>query len=184
MRKLIFNTLLFFPLLGFTQGKVDCSLLSVTDVIIQNDSIIFEIYNADTMDTHYPYVSYTLDANGDTIQKGQMSWFVTQAGTSSYYYSTNFGISYVMDSLTEFNVNYPLYIYFTYSNLTGQNPGGYICELFYNTQTDILNTSSNLKKTLIKKIDILGRESKLLQKNQPLFYIYDDGTVEKRIIIE
>ena len=89
-----------------------------------------------------------------------------------------------MDSLTEFNVNYPLYIYFTYSNLTGQNPGGYTCELFYNTQTDILTTSSNLKKNLIKKIDILGRESKPLQKNQPLFYIYDDGTVEKKIILE
>ena len=52
-----------------------------------------------------------------------------------------------MDSLTEFNINYPLYIYFTYSNLTGQNLGGYTCELFYNTQTDILITSSNLKKT-------------------------------------
>jgi hypothetical protein len=29
----------------------------------------------------------------------------------------------------------------------------------------------------------LGRESKDL-KSQPLFYIYDDGTVEKKIIIE
>ena len=32
---------------------------------------------------------------------------------------------------------------------------------------------------LIKIIDVLGRESKDL-KNQPLFYIYDDGTVKKR----
>jgi len=28
----------------------------------------------------------------------------------------------------------------------------------------------------------LGRETK--ETNQPLFYIYDDGTVEKRIVIE
>ena len=35
-------------------------------------------------------------------------------------------------------------------------------------------------KKLLRTIDILGRET----KNQPLFYIYDDGTVEKRIIIE
>ena len=72
MKKLL-HILLFFPLFGFAQGQVDCSLLSVTDVIIQNDSITFEIYNADTMDTYYPYVSYTLDANGDTIQEGQLN---------------------------------------------------------------------------------------------------------------
>ncbi len=37
-------------------------------------------------------------------------------------------------------------------------------------------------KELFKITDLLGRETK--QTNQPLFYIYDDGTVEKRIVIE
>jgi len=37
-------------------------------------------------------------------------------------------------------------------------------------------------KELLKVTGILGRETK--QTNQPLFYIYDDGTVEKRIVIE
>ena len=37
-------------------------------------------------------------------------------------------------------------------------------------------------KELLKVTDLLGREAK--QNNQPLFYIYDDGTVEKRIVIE
>ena len=37
-------------------------------------------------------------------------------------------------------------------------------------------------KELLKVTDLLGRETK--QTNQPLFYIYDDGTVEKRVIIE
>jgi hypothetical protein len=36
---------------------------------------------------------------------------------------------------------------------------------------------------LIKIVDLLGREPKDL-KSQPLFYIYDDGTMEKKIIIE
>ena len=36
---------------------------------------------------------------------------------------------------------------------------------------------------VIKIVDVLGRKSKGL-RNQPLFYIYDDGTVEKKIIIE
>ena len=35
-------------------------------------------------------------------------------------------------------------------------------------------------KKLLRTIDVLGRET----KNNPLFYIYDDGTVEKRITIE
>ena len=37
-------------------------------------------------------------------------------------------------------------------------------------------------KKLLRITDLLGRETK--QTNQPLFYIYDDGTVEKRIVIE
>ena len=37
-------------------------------------------------------------------------------------------------------------------------------------------------KELLKVTDLLGREAK--QNNQPLFYIYDDGTIEKRIVIE
>ena len=43
--------------------------------------------------------------------------------------------------------------------------------------------SFNNKKNLIKIIDILGRSSSI-SVNKPLFYIYDDGTVEKKIIIE
>ncbi len=38
-------------------------------------------------------------------------------------------------------------------------------------------------KKIINEIDFLGRETKK-KKNQPYIYIYDDGTVEKRIIIE
>ena len=39
------------------------------------------------------------------------------------------------------------------------------------------------KKELLKVTDLLGRETKGT-KNEALFYIYDDGTVEKRIVIE
>jgi len=38
-------------------------------------------------------------------------------------------------------------------------------------------------KKLLKITDLLGREIKG-KKNEPLLYIYDDGTVEKRIFIE
>ena len=46
-----------------------------------------------------------------------------------------------------------------------------------------LNISENHSfRELIKVTDLLGRETK--GTNQLLFYIYDDGTVEKRIVIE
>ncbi|MDC3395014.1 hypothetical protein OAX10_01545 [Flavobacteriales bacterium] len=41
----------------------------------------------------------------------------------------------------------------------------------------------NKNKKLIRVVDVLGRDSKP-KNNTPLFYIYDNGTVEKRIIIE
>jgi len=49
------------------------------------------------------------------------------------------------------------------------------------------NTTSiseiNTDKKLLNIIDVLGRKIQN-ETNQPLFYIYDDGTVEKQIIIE
>ena len=47
----------------------------------------------------------------------------------------------------------------------------------------IINLSENNNRRLVKIVDELGRETKESQ-NIPLFYIYDDGTVEKRITIE
>ena len=49
----------------------------------------------------------------------------------------------------------------------------------------ILNAveEQNISKRLLKVIDFLGREEKG-GKNEVLFYIYDDGTVEKKIVIE
>ena len=45
-----------------------------------------------------------------------------------------------------------------------------------------MTLKSLLKKKIIKIVDVFGRESNF--KNHPLLYIYDDGTVEKRIVIE
>jgi Leucine-rich repeat (LRR) protein len=51
-----------------------------------------------------------------------------------------------------------------------------------NHSTTAVNELVNSKK-VIKITDLLGRETKGT-KNEVLFYIYDDGTVEKRIVIE
>lgn len=63
-----------------------------------------------------------------------------------------------------------------------------VCNLFYIDALEFSNTTTikeiqNSNKTLLKIIDILGRTTKDAT-NTPLFYIFNDGTVEKKIIIE
>ena len=49
--------------------------------------------------------------------------------------------------------------------------------------TNITETANSHIKEILKITDILGRETKAI-KNKPLFYIYDDGTIEKKVTIE
>jgi len=79
---------------------------------------------------------------------------------------------------------YPLSIYFVYSNLTGSNAGDYTCVLTYNiSPANISDINVGGNRKLQKTVDILGRDIKPTT-NTPLIEIYDDGTVEKRIVIE
>jgi len=89
------------------------------------------------------------------------------------------------------NPNYP-YNIASAINITGSSAGTNPLSYYYffydielivpclDFTTEINEVISSSK--LIKIIDVLGKENK--QTNQPLFYIYDDGTVEKRIVIE
>ena len=65
------------------------------------------------------------------------------------------------------------------ANWSGQSP-----QIFFSTTCapyaiDEENTNTN--KQLLKIIDVLGRETQP-KKNTPLLYIYDDGSVEQKII--
>ena len=90
------------------------------------------------------------------------------------------------------NSNYP-YNIASAINITGSsagtNPLSYYyffydielivpCLDFTNEINEVITTSK-----LIKIIDVLGKENKGA-KNELLFYIYDDGTVEKKMIFE
>ena len=52
------------------------------------------------------------------------------------------------------------------------------CNSTNNSDFQILNS-----KNLIRIVDILGKKTNQ-NSNEFLFYMYDDGTVEKRIILE
>ena len=53
----------------------------------------------------------------------------------------------------------------------------------FNVDNSVGIEEQTTKKELLRTTDLLGRETTDI-KNEVLFYIYDDGTVEKRIIIE
>ena len=61
-------------------------------------------------------------------------------------------------------------------------PDDYDTITFYVSQLSAIEEHTT-NKELLKVTDLLGRETEG-KKNQYLFYIYDDGTVEKRIVIE
>ena len=76
-------------------------------------------------------------------------------------------------------------------NITGSSAGSPYYYFYYDIEVEILcdeistaiiDTANN-KSKLVKIIDMLGQETPY-RKNIPLFYLYDDGIVEKRIIIE
>jgi len=52
-----------------------------------------------------------------------------------------------------------------------------------NEATSISEMKIN-KKELVKIVDILGRKTNKLNANTLLFYIYDDGSVEKKVIVK
>ena len=73
MKKLLL-ILLYLPVIGFSQIVYipDCTdSLEVTDVIIDNTNLTMNIaiYNGYNSYLSMPYVAFTIDANGDTIQQ-------------------------------------------------------------------------------------------------------------------
>jgi hypothetical protein len=130
------------------------------------------IYNGYNYFLNYPYVAFTIDANGDTIQSGNINLFGANNLVTTWY---NYSISNVISPA------YPLTMYFVYSD------GSLVtdtCILTYNsTPTAITDINISINRKLIRIVDVLGRKNKGT-RNEPLFYIYDDGTVEKQIIIE
>ena len=50
--------------------------------------------------------------------------------------------------------------------------------------TNIITIQPNSTRKIIKVVNILGKEIKHKIYNQPLIYIYSDGTIEKRILIK
>ena len=128
----------------------------------------------------------------DTISNMWISsWEVTGTYENSYLCEDTYVVGemslceYIMQScgiISIFNNNPISNIFYDYSSNMSDST-----IFFYSyiaSSIDDINTENQTnKRNLISITDVLGRETKD-KKNTPLFYIYDDGTVEKRIVID
>ena len=102
MKKLLL-ILLCLPFIGF--GQFLCSQLAVNEILIDstNMTIDIAIYDGNTGGVQYPYIAYTIDNLGDTIQTGNINSFGNLGLDTSWY-------NYPLNSLP----NYPLTVYYVY----------------------------------------------------------------------
>jgi endonuclease/exonuclease/phosphatase family metal-dependent hydrolase len=66
-------------------------------------------------------------------------------------------------------------------NISDHRPVGLKLEI--DAVISTIHDLENSNKNLIKIVDVLGRET-TPKKNTPLFYMYDDASVEKKVVIE
>ena len=140
------------------------SILNVSNGIVQ-----IEILNHGLNDVSNFNVSYSVD--GASAVSESISSNLLSGSSMNYIFSTPFSVlpgQYEVCSWTD-----------------------YTSDMQHNNDTSCVTTTivgmndfdmNETERILLKITDLLGRETK--QTNQPLFFIYDDGTVEKRIVIE
>ena len=135
-----------------------CYSNQLTSLDVSNDTALIELHCQDNQLT-------SLDLrNGNNTNMPTFSIFFNATNNPNLYCINVDDVSWSTTNWTVVNGNINTQHYFS-NNCTS-------------TEIEEYNTN----KGILKIIDFLGRETK--QKNQPLFFIYDDGTVEKKIILE
>ena len=178
MKKLLL-ILLCLPVIGF--GQILSSIFSLT----------ISPVNPNNTDTVYIYAELSFTSTGCPLDV--KSYSITG---NNIFASTQhcIGIATTICNTTDtFKLN-PLIVGAYLFDLTLSSGGGVPpCTagivpndndiITFNVVSSVGIEEHSTNKKLLKITDILGREAKGT-KNEVLFYIYDDGTVEKRIVIE
>ena len=139
--------------------------------ICEGDSILFDTSFVSNQDL---YLTNTLDS------MGYVDILVMDLSIDSNSYSIqNISISY-SDSI---------FVGGAYQSTEGAYTDTFLnqngCDSIVTTNLTIIISSIseyNTDKKLLRVVDVLGREAKF-KRNTTLFYIFDDGTVEKRMVI-
>ena len=168
-------------MIGFGQitpycDSIEINLLSI-DTFSNPKTIDFEVKPNYFTNYNFPYCGlFLLDNNGDTL--------AFQPLLSGNVYGITQGLTETRT--LEATSNFSYFFSGTLQIVNDWHSGGptYLaCSFPINfTPTEVINTSQK-EKSIWKIFNLLGREIKRTN-NEPIFFIYDDGTVEKKIIIE
>jgi hypothetical protein len=180
MKKLVLM-LFCFPLIGFGQltycDSIQINLISI-DTLSNPKTIDFEVSPNYTTNYNFPYCGlFLFDNNGDTL--------AYQPLLSGNVYGISQGL--VEIRTLEATSNFSYFFSGVLQIVNYWHSGGptyTACSFPINfSSTELSEVLNYSDKRLIRLVDVLGREVDK-KRNSPLFYIYNDGTVEKKIIIE
>ena len=191
-------TLILIVALSFNQiiiaqtNLIDCDNVTYYEdtfyVSLDNNMISNTIYYNDSTSMIYPVHCLVLDDSSLISVSYNTGLFNTGDNCHIFTHLTQNSTRDTLDF--DFEVNFNSNNFFHNTVVNGQLLLG---DMNSNCSTSvyiILQNSSSFitqdnvqNKELFKMIDIFGRETKG-KKNQPQFYIYDDGTVEKKLIVE
>jgi len=180
MKKLLL-ILLCVPMIGVGQitpycDSVEINLLSI-DTFSNPKTIDFEVIPNYFTNYNFPYCGlFLLDNNGDTLAYQPLLsgnvYGITQGLTETRTLEATSNFSYFFSGVLQI-VNY----------WHSGGPTYLACSFPINFTPTEINNASPKNKIIYKILDILGRETKATS-NEILFYMYDNGTVEKRIVVE
>ena len=148
---------------------------AANQVQLINDTLIDSLCSG----AHMIYLTDSNGCEGQVLPGGVGITTITsgQQNTSSYD-TVSVTLIYVWNGMT-LTVSGDYFV--TLTNSAGCDSIAYLNLTITNT-TGLLDVT-NTEKNLLKITDMLGQKTPY-RRNTPLFYIYDDGTVEKRIVIE
>ena len=177
MKKLLL-ILLCLPMIGFGQMLGSISSLTISPV------------NPNNTDTVYVYAELLFASSGCPLDMKSHSVLGNNIVASTQHCLGMLGT--ICNTTDTFKLN-PLAVgAYTFDLTLSSGFGGPPCTagivpddndvITFNVVNSVGIEEQTTKKELLRTTDLLGRETK--QTNQHLFYIYNDGTVEKRIVIE
>jgi hypothetical protein len=148
---------------------------TINNVILNNNNLVTaEVFNANSVE---------LMATTSEYNSKFQSFIMLDDGTNGDI-NANDGIYSATLPFQSSGLEIKFYIRSENNDAIKLNPRRAEYEFYvYSPISGITNVTPNINRQLIGVKDALGRTAKSA-KNTPLFYIYDDGTVEKKIIIE
>ena len=153
--------------------SVDLSITNVVNLTVTSDSITIgsNVSSLTTTGVDFEWIDW--NGTGATLSTDSIFSFVMNSSDTAFYI--------LKLELSDNNFNtwvcyYPVLVYWDNSQYVSLRTG--------NPMFTSIDESSGLNsRKLIKIVDLYGREVNTIKENQLLFYLYDDGTIEKQISI-